>query len=355
MGRDGRVRGVVVAFVTAIAVMVFGDAGCASKVSGNGDETHFETCKVDADCRTDGGIGKHCVVGMCRPVIEDAGTGGRRGAGGGPGTSAGGGSSAGGSGVCKLIDVSSGDLDAAALKAILGDAAASCMLRASDYDRSCTKDTDCIAVGEGNACTAQCRVACPSAAINGGALAAYQADYDRTLLGSCPNFTCFCPERGFPRCAHGTCELSTPGDCTPGPAGASLSRDEYCQERDCPATLSEILGGYTCTAGKAATQCGGAIPCLLTVYEGCGTTVVVSPSGFNAVVFHEEFFDTATGALIGAEYGDDIQSGKCNSFGYYFGVAAHDHETTTVPLDCSSLKVSACGVAGDGGNVPDGG
>lgn len=358
MARDRSVRGFFVACVAAVlAGTVLGDAGCASKVSGNGDETHFETCQVDADCKSDSGAQEHCVVGTCRPMIEDGGTGGQRGAGGAPSTGTGGASTGGESAICALIAATNGDADAAAVKAILGDAAASCTLRASDYDRSCTKDADCVAVGEGNACTVPCGVKCVSTAINGGALAAYQADYDKTPLASCTDLICGCPAEGFPRCANGTCVLAGVGaDCTPGPAGASLSRDEYCQERECPATLSQSLAGYVCTAGNTATQClGGATPCPFTVYDGCGTTVVVGPVGPNSVVFHEEFFDTVTEALIGAEFADDVPTGKCNSAGYYFGVAAHDHEATTVPLVCSSLKVSTCRVPGDAGNVPDGG
>jgi hypothetical protein len=365
MGRDSRVRGVVVAFVTAIAVMVFGDAGCASKVSGNGDETHFETCKVDADCRTDGGVGKHCVVGICRVVIEDGGAGGatgspgaggRGGAGGSTHPGEGGASSGGQLGICDLINSTNGDSDAASVKASLGDAAVNCTLQASDYDRSCTKDADCVEVGEGNACTLPCGVKCPTTAINGGALAAYQADYDRTPLASCPDLFCGCPARGVPQCMQGKCKLSAVGDrppnCSFGPAGALLSRDEYCKSGFgyCPATLSQMLAGHQCTDGDTAEPCySGHGDCALTVYEGCGETAV-NPHG---PYFNEYDFDTASGSLIGAQYSDDIPNGRCDSFGYYFGVASHDWEATDLPFHCASFKVSTCRLVADGGTGAD--
>jgi hypothetical protein len=357
MGGDKAVRGFVVAFVTAIAGTVLGDAGCASKVSGSGDETHFETCKTDADCKGDGGVRKHCEVGICRTVAEDGGAGGATGSPGAGGRSGAGGASSGGrADICGLIAATNGDADAAAVKAILGDAAVTCTLRASDYDRSCTKDADCVAVGEGNACTVPCGVKCVSTAINGGALAAYQADYDKTPLASCPELLCGCPAQGVPQCTQGTCKLSAIGDpppeCSIGPAGALLSRDEYCKGSYCPATLSQMLAGHHCTDGDTAGACySGQGDCALTVYEGCGETAV-NPHG---PYFNEYDFDTASGSLIGAQYSYDIPNGRCDVFGYYFGVATHDWEATDVPFNCPSLKVSTCRLPHDGGAAPDGG
>jgi hypothetical protein len=48
-------------------------------------------------------------------------------------------------------------------------------ISAADYDQTCTSDSDCIGVGEGNACD-PCAIACPSAAININAKARYLAD-----------------------------------------------------------------------------------------------------------------------------------------------------------------------------------
>jgi hypothetical protein len=46
------------------------------------------------------------------------------------------------------------------------------LIQASSYDQSCTTDSDCIAVGEGNACY-PCAIACTSAAINRSAESQY--------------------------------------------------------------------------------------------------------------------------------------------------------------------------------------
>ncbi|HEX7668017.1 MAG TPA: hypothetical protein VF395_00430, partial [Polyangiaceae bacterium] len=80
-----------------------------------------------------------------------------------------------------------------------------------DYDRSCTKDADCVEVGEGNACTVPCAVACPNTAINRAALSTYEDDQAKTPLGVCLGLICHCPCSGFPRCTLGRCELASCG------------------------------------------------------------------------------------------------------------------------------------------------
>ena len=49
------------------------------------------------------------------------------------------------------------------------------VIRASDYDRSCAEQSDCVGVGEGDTCTAPCGIACPTTAVNQVGLARYQA------------------------------------------------------------------------------------------------------------------------------------------------------------------------------------
>jgi hypothetical protein len=76
---------------------------------------------------------------------------------------------------------------------------------ASSFDRSCVSDLDCVPVGQGRVC-AECGFVCPSAAINKGALAAYQAaavDAGETFTGPCS-----CPAFGSPCCHQGQCRLS---------------------------------------------------------------------------------------------------------------------------------------------------
>jgi hypothetical protein len=78
------------------------------------------------------------------------------------------------------------------------------LIEASNYDQSCKTDSDCIAVGEGNACYA-CVIECTSAAINISAHAQYLADVANTTGGSQSGVTCGCPIAFTPCCRGGTC------------------------------------------------------------------------------------------------------------------------------------------------------
>lgn len=73
---------------------------------------------------------------------------------------------------------------------------------ASNYDQSCTTDTDCMAIGEGNACSLV--GPCPSAAINKGAYSQYQSDIAQTPCYGLSG----CPSGSGPCCRHGTCGLN---------------------------------------------------------------------------------------------------------------------------------------------------
>ncbi len=76
-------------------------------------------------------------------------------------------------------------------------------VQASNYDESCTTDMDCVAIGEGNACSLISP--CANAAINKGALVRYQSDIAQT--------PCFalagCPAQFGPCCRHGSCQMNT--------------------------------------------------------------------------------------------------------------------------------------------------
>jgi hypothetical protein len=62
-------------------------------------------------------------------------------------------------------------------------------IQVSNYDQTCTKDSECIDVPVGNTCYAcfNCRM---FGAINGGAWAQYRADVDKTPVGAF--FPCSC-------------------------------------------------------------------------------------------------------------------------------------------------------------------
>lgn len=128
--------------------------------------------------------------------------------------------------------------------------AGACMISASNYDQSCTADTDCEGVTSRDYCVAGCL--CGGSAINAGALAQFNADVSKTPLGSgalggaaCPcaptpgpccragqcTATCLLPTDTLPACADagGTCLLSVNAICRDGgPPDACAYSDEVC-------------------------------------------------------------------------------------------------------------------------------
>jgi hypothetical protein len=79
-------------------------------------------------------------------------------------------------------------------------------IQAANYDQACSKDSDCVAVGEGNACLAG-ELDCFRAAINSGAYAQYKADVAKTNAAVCSAGS-FCPNVGPLCCRNGMCQLS---------------------------------------------------------------------------------------------------------------------------------------------------
>ena len=150
---------------------------------------------------------------------------------------------------CTSSNASGGPSDSSAdITALLADASgdgpctSTASILASSFDQSCVSDLDCVPVGQGSVC-AECGFVCPSAAINNGALAAYQAaavDGGGTFTGLCG-----CPAYGPPCCHQGQCSLSCDdeitdidacvsagGTCVPSAAlldgGQSCVRISYC-------------------------------------------------------------------------------------------------------------------------------
>jgi hypothetical protein len=197
-------------------------AGCASPSSPQtSSSSNWLTCKTVSDCPADsnavGCEAGYCVDATGQRIVKDrdGGAGGASSQGGTSGTAAGGtggasgGSNSGGSGTagyCSVLGHS--DLDASTIESLFGDAAASCTIHGSKYDRSCKVDADCVTAGEGNACSVPCDFECGNTAINVGAYAQYKADFAKTPLGACPNLLCGCPCVGAPQCRGGLCEFA---------------------------------------------------------------------------------------------------------------------------------------------------
>jgi hypothetical protein len=79
------------------------------------------------------------------------------------------------------------------------------IIQASNYDQSCKTSSDCIAVGEGNACYG-CSIPCASAAINLHAKLQYDTDVAKTLAGRFAGSPgCHCPADFGPCCIGGVC------------------------------------------------------------------------------------------------------------------------------------------------------
>jgi hypothetical protein len=71
----------------------------------------------------------------------------------------------------------------------------SCTLSASDYDRTCTKDSDCIGISEGDLCSETC-TNCINAVINVRDAKRYQDDFSSRVpaekICPCPSVTVAC-------------------------------------------------------------------------------------------------------------------------------------------------------------------
>jgi hypothetical protein len=108
--------------------------------------------------------------------------------------------------------------------------AAACFISESNYDTSCSVDSDCIAavganiVQFGNWCVSECF--CGGGAINKDSAAQYAQDVERTPLGSgavSPG-ACGCPASFGPCCLQGQCTFTGCG-ATPIPIDASAEVD----------------------------------------------------------------------------------------------------------------------------------
>jgi hypothetical protein len=82
------------------------------------------------------------------------------------------------------------------------------LIQASNYDQTCSVDTDCVAIAVGNACY-PCIVLCGTGgAINRNALSSYQSDISKTIgAGETSGVQCGCPGGGLPCCRGGTCQV----------------------------------------------------------------------------------------------------------------------------------------------------
>jgi hypothetical protein len=134
------------------------------------------------------------------------------------------------------------------------------LIQASDYDQSCTVDTDCRYIAEGNACT-PCAFDCSFAAtINVSALAQYYSDVANTpaVAAEFNGRTCAsgCPGAFGPCCVGGKCQTSTASQC---PAAAVDAGDAAADTGADAANASSDAGGdVAADAGPDAADAASA-------------------------------------------------------------------------------------------------
>jgi len=94
------------------------------------------------------------------------------------------------------------------------DAGLSCSLSASQFDNSCTVDSDCVGVPFGDPCINDCASICPMFALNIRVANQYLTDLKVVSAGRNENIICSCPCIPLqPCCRQGLC-YNTCGDCS---------------------------------------------------------------------------------------------------------------------------------------------
>jgi hypothetical protein len=161
----------------------------------------------------------------------------------------------------------------------LPDAATACiddasvkLIQASDYDQSCTVDTDCQQISEGNACV-PCAFGCPlGGAINVSALPKYMSDIANTpAVGSeCPVIPCIATV--FPCCIGGNCQVGS--QCAnPVPTDAATDSATDGDGADGDACAPPVVCGEACISGahNVSTMVGGCLVTRCCVPDDAGT------------------------------------------------------------------------------------
>jgi hypothetical protein len=152
--------------------------------------------------------------GLCCLTVSDpgppplGGAGGSEPVGGSLGSSGSGGM-AGGSGTS-----SSGGMIMGSDAGTTDDSGLSCSLSASQFDNSCTVDSDCVGVPPGDPCAGNCSSICPTSALNARVAYQYLTDLKALMPGGNENIICSCPcIAAQPCCRQGVC-YNMCGDCS---------------------------------------------------------------------------------------------------------------------------------------------
>jgi hypothetical protein len=132
------------------------------------------------------------------------------------------------------------------------------LIQASNYEQSCTVDTDCVAVAEGNFCYPG-STNCPgNAAISKSDYARYQADVAKTNGASCyaPGN---CGDESGPCCIGGKCQV---GSQCANPVPTDAAADTGADAATADAGADAALDGGTADADACAPSGGCTAACV---------------------------------------------------------------------------------------------
>ncbi len=158
------------------------------------------------------------------------------------------------------------------------------LIQASDYDQSCTVNTDCRLIATGNACV-PCAFDCSfGPAINVSALAQYNSDVANTpaVAAEFNGQTCAsgCPAAFGPCCVGGKCQTSTTNQCPAaaadaGDAAADTGADDATDGvgADGDACAPPVVCGEACVSGahNVSTMVDGCLVTRCCVPDDAGT------------------------------------------------------------------------------------
>jgi hypothetical protein len=84
-----------------------------------------------------------------------------------------------------------------------------CDIEPTMYDTSCSVDSDCVAVPQGDVCSFECLRVCPTGAVNARTASRYMADYQARTAGLSNGGVCHCPALAVaPCCRNRVCSNS---------------------------------------------------------------------------------------------------------------------------------------------------
>ena len=126
----------------------------------------------------------------------------------------------------------------------------SCSIAASDYDRSCVQDSDCVGIAEGDLCAEDVCTNCVNAAINARDQTQYQNDVSSKVS---PQRFCPCPDEPV-ACNAGTCGIARQASCPADLPQTAVA----CQAEgaECYVTSTNTCDAANCYCLGGAWNCG---------------------------------------------------------------------------------------------------